>query len=110
MPLEVGDKGVYKAITGAVKYIFMKNFLIPTGDDPEKDNNKSEPEKKETIDDRETLTHDRKFISEKQGNRLWAIGRSKGIMEDKVAAHIFNKYGYNNNTEIETKNYDAIVF
>lgn len=30
-----GDKGVYKAVTGAVKYIFMKNFLIPTGDDPE---------------------------------------------------------------------------
>lgn len=33
-----GDKGVYKAITGAIKYIFMKTFLIPTGDDPEKDN------------------------------------------------------------------------
>ena len=32
-----GDKGVYKAITGAIKYIFMKNFMIPTGDDPEKD-------------------------------------------------------------------------
>lgn len=31
------DKGVYKAITGAVKYIFMKTFLIPTGDDPEND-------------------------------------------------------------------------
>ncbi len=31
------DKGVYKAITGAVKYIFMKTFLIPTGDDPERD-------------------------------------------------------------------------
>ena len=31
------DKGVYKAITGAIKYIFMKTFLIPTGDDPEKD-------------------------------------------------------------------------
>lgn len=31
------DKGIYKAITGAVKYVFMKNFLIPTGDDPEKD-------------------------------------------------------------------------
>jgi len=29
------DKGVYKGITGAVKYIFMKTFLIPTGDDPE---------------------------------------------------------------------------
>lgn len=32
-----GDKGVYKAITGAIKYVFMKTFLIPTGDDPEND-------------------------------------------------------------------------
>lgn len=32
-----GDKGVYKAITGAIKYIYMKTFNIPTGDDPEKD-------------------------------------------------------------------------
>lgn len=31
------DKGVYKAITGAIKYIYMKTFNIPTGDDPEKD-------------------------------------------------------------------------
>ena len=34
---DTGDKGVYKAITGAVKYIFMKTFQISTGDDPEKD-------------------------------------------------------------------------
>lgn len=32
-----GDKGVYKAITGAIKYIYMKTFNIPTGDDPERD-------------------------------------------------------------------------
>lgn len=31
------DKGLYKAYTGAVKYFFMKSFLIPTGDDPEAD-------------------------------------------------------------------------
>lgn len=29
------DKGTYKAITGAVKYLLMKTFLIPTGDDPD---------------------------------------------------------------------------
>lgn len=34
---DANDKGVYKAITGAVKYIFMKHFLIVTGDDPEND-------------------------------------------------------------------------
>lgn len=32
-----GDKGLYKAYTGAVKYFLMKTFLIPTGDDPEGD-------------------------------------------------------------------------
>ncbi len=33
-----GDKGFYKAYTGAQKYFFTKTFLIPTGDDPERDN------------------------------------------------------------------------
>lgn len=32
-----GDKGGYKAITGAMKYFIYKNFMIPTGDDPEAD-------------------------------------------------------------------------
>ena len=30
-----GDKGLYKAVTGAIKYILTTQFLIPTGDDPE---------------------------------------------------------------------------
>src|SRR3990167_9096850 len=32
-----GDKGLYKAITGAIKYILTTTFLIPTGNDPEKE-------------------------------------------------------------------------
>jgi len=31
------DKGIYKAITGSEKYLLKNSFLIPTGDDPEKD-------------------------------------------------------------------------
>lgn len=34
-----GDKGVYVAMTGSEKYLLMKSFLIPTGDDPESDDN-----------------------------------------------------------------------
>jgi hypothetical protein len=30
-----GDKGVYKAITGAMKYMLMKNFLVTDEQDPE---------------------------------------------------------------------------
>lgn len=33
----VGDKGVYKALTGANKYLLFKLFQIETGDDPEQD-------------------------------------------------------------------------
>lgn len=38
-----GDKGLYKAYTGATKYFLMKTFLIPTGDDPEADSTVDEP-------------------------------------------------------------------
>jgi len=57
-----GDKGAYKAATGAEKYFFLKTFLIPTFDDPEgnggsgtkkqqldqKKGKKTEPEEVET--------------------------------------------------------------
>ncbi len=32
---DAGEKGVYQAVTGAIKYILTSTFLIPTGDDPE---------------------------------------------------------------------------
>lgn len=34
---DAGDKGAYKALTGAEKYFLMKTFLVATGDDPERD-------------------------------------------------------------------------
>ena len=36
------DKGLFKAMTGAEKYFLMKTFLLPTGDDPERDKRKPE--------------------------------------------------------------------
>jgi hypothetical protein len=33
--IDQGDKALYKAITGGIKYILSSTFLIPTGDDPE---------------------------------------------------------------------------
>lgn len=44
----VGDKGVYKALTGANKYLLFKLFQIETGDDPEADEReKPAPEAKQ---------------------------------------------------------------
>jgi len=38
----VGDKGIYKALTGANKYLLFKLFQIATGDDPEKNSSHDE--------------------------------------------------------------------
>lgn len=43
--IDNADKGFYKSLTGALKYILTSHFLIETGDDPEKD--ESLPEKPE---------------------------------------------------------------
>lgn len=40
----VGDKGLYKALTGANKYLLFKLFQIETGDDPEKEAEHDKPE------------------------------------------------------------------
>lgn len=32
---DAGDKGLYKALTGGLKYLLMKTFMVATGDDPE---------------------------------------------------------------------------
>lgn len=37
---DVGDKGLYKALTGGYKYFLQELFMIPTGDDPEKSSRK----------------------------------------------------------------------
>lgn len=34
----VGDKGIYKAMTGALKYALRQTFMLETGDDPEEVN------------------------------------------------------------------------
>ncbi len=127
-------KGMDQAqLTGATssyarKYALNGLFCIDDTKDadstkiPNGDYTKEKPFKEPIKDDRGTLNkekvvekfngevvHQTKLISEKQGNRLWAIGKGKGVDENKVAEYIFDKYGYNNNTEIEVKNYDAIV-
>lgn len=42
---DAGEKGVYKAYTGAIKYFLMKTFLIPTGDDPERETEDRQPQR-----------------------------------------------------------------
>ena len=68
---DTGDKGVYKAITGAVKYIFMKTFQISTGDDPEKDIVKDRKPKEEKQPKKETKKDPLEFDEENKDFDPW---------------------------------------
>lgn len=43
---DAGDKAQYKAETGLIKYVLNNLFLIPSGDDPEKEGKQLQPPKK----------------------------------------------------------------
>lgn len=43
-----GDKALYKAKTGAIKYFFATSFLVATKDDPERDDNERKSSKSVT--------------------------------------------------------------
>lgn len=61
---DTGDKGIYKAITGGIKYVFNTTFLIPTGDDPEDDKEAKEEVKKPIV----TENHKSVFTEEQKAN------------------------------------------
>jgi hypothetical protein len=41
---DAGDKAIYKAYTGCLKYFLVNTFQIPTGDDPEDDGKQQKPQ------------------------------------------------------------------
>jgi hypothetical protein len=43
------DKGGYKAMTGGEKYFLLKTFLMPTGDDPEREDKDSQRRERATV-------------------------------------------------------------
>lgn len=49
MGQDSGDKGPYKAATGALKYALRQVFLIATGDDPEKERRDAEAARREAL-------------------------------------------------------------
>jgi hypothetical protein len=93
-----GDKSIYKAETGAIKYAVRLMFCLPSEDDPEKESNKhSAP-----------MSHNNDAtISEAQRKRLFAIIREAGLDNDE-AKSLLSKWGYASSSLIKRLDYDAI--
>ncbi|NBS68239.1 hypothetical protein EBT31_04900 [bacterium] len=61
----IGDKGIYKALTGANKYALLKTFMLETGDDPEIPSETEKEEKKDKPAKPEGLTDSQKLFVDK---------------------------------------------
>jgi hypothetical protein len=91
---DAGDKSVYKAFTGAQKYALMKAFMIPTGDDPETENNEKDTsnEQKKSHGKQQKKQPEQTITSNTIGS-LKAIWMDKGSTEKELNSFIEKKAG-----------------
>ena len=91
---DTGDKGLYKAYTGAIKYFLANNYLVAEGNDPENDEEEmrnikpayATPERREEI--REAITNQDEPATEEQLEAI-ALGieelQKAGVDEETIA-------------------------
>jgi hypothetical protein len=83
--MDSGDKAVYKAQTGALKYALMKTFLIPTGDDPERDHDE-EPQRQERNPQPQPQPTQKPqgLATVKQKKAIYAKAKAKGLIDEQI--------------------------
>lgn len=105
-----GDKALYKAITGGIKYLLTTQFLIPTGDDPEaisKQKNRIAQEKEGTL----TKVNATQLETVLKQWEEFCV-KSKIIPADrykKLIATISKEYGVSTLEELSSTNYEALL-
>lgn len=99
--VDTQDKGVGKAMTYAYKYMLLRTFAIPTGEDPDKISSAE-------IDDKIAIEADNTIISETKANALESSITNNNISDGKVT-EILNKFGYTNTREIKLRDYMPII-
>lgn len=121
--VDAADKHLYKAVTGAIKYILTTTFLIPTGDDPENEKDETAADKKK----KQTAVADRKLaemgatgatvrdvpstggkiITEGQRKRMYALKGEAKLTDDQCKL-ILGSYGFTSSTQVSVDMYEAI--
>lgn len=117
------DKHLYKAVTGAVKYILTTTFLIPTGDDPEGEEKLTKAEakakQKEVADRRleelgakgaqiRDVGKPQQIITDAQRKRMYTIATKEAKLSKEDTKLILDSYGFTSSTEVTVDKYDSI--
>lgn len=94
------DKGIYKAITGCQKYFLLKTFLVPTGDDPELQ--EEEEETRDSVSNKKARPDEK--ISPDKAKMLFAVAKGNEVLLKEV----LGKYNYKNTYDITYRNFSSI--
>lgn len=100
--VDTQDKAVGKAMTYAYKYMLLRTFAIPTGEDPDKISSAETDYKMKTEIDGE------KLITKSQAQALNTSIENAGI-KDEIVELILGQYGYSSTSEIKIKDYMQLV-
>lgn len=99
--VDTQDKGVGKAMTYAYKYMLLRTFAIPTGEDPDKISSAE-------TDEKMAIEADNTIISETKAKALESSISNNNISDEDVAK-VLNEFEYTNTREIKLRDYMPIV-
>lgn len=102
--VDTQDKGVGKAMTYAYKYMLLRIFAIPTGEDPDKITSAETDNKIQ----KEIEAEQERVISKSKEESLDKAIENRKI-SDETVLKILEKYGYTSTKEIKMKDYMSIV-
>lgn len=91
--VDTGDKGSYKATTGANKYTLFKTFQIATGDDPEKDSPEVEKDTKPISAKPELIKNINKALEVLEDKNIAFFDSREAVLE-----HLFKFTGVQDTT------------
>lgn len=99
--VDTQDKGVGKAMTYAYKYMLLRTFAIPTGEDPDKISSAETDKKVENEVNNTTINK----------TKLDALNNSieNHKIPDEEVERVLLKYNYSSTSEIKMKDYMNIV-
>lgn len=99
--VDTQDKGVGKAMTYAYKYMLLRTFAIPTGEDPDKISSAETDKKVETE------------VNNAKINKTKLNALNSSIENHKIAdievEKVLKKYKYSSTSEIQNKDYMEII-
>ena len=99
--VDTQDKGVGKAMTYAYKYMLLRTFAIPTGEDPDKISSAETDKKVETE------------VNNAKINKTKLNALNSSIENHKIAdievEKLLKKYKYSSTSEIQNKDYMNII-